>query len=209
LQTHLPTYFIGWIDSNLNGVCPIIVHPARRVELTGEAKSGRVKGEAKMKEKIKEKEELRRIIENLKAEGKRIVFTNGCFDLLHIGHLRYLEKAKTFGDILVVGINSDPSVRSLKGAERPLLPADERAEILSGLGCVDFVTVFDELNPFNLISLIQPHILVKGGDWTKETIIGKEVVERSGGQVVIISFVEGASTSRLIETILKRYAKRT
>ena len=162
-----------------------------------------------MKEKIKEKEELKRIIEDLKAKGKRIVFTNGCFDLLHIGHLRYLEKAKTFGDVLVLGINSDPSVRSLKGPERPILPADERAEILSGLGCVDFVTVFDESNPFNLISLIQPHILVKGGDWTRETIIGKEVVERSGGEVVILPFVEGSSTSHLIEAILERYAKRT
>jgi len=162
-----------------------------------------------MKEKIKEKEDLQRILENLRANGKRIVLTNGCFDLLHTGHLRYLEKAKALGDVLVVGINSDTSVRSLKGPERPILPADQRAEILSGLGCVDFVTVFDELDPLNLISLIQPHVLVKGGDWTKETIIGKEVVERSGGEVVIIPFVEGASTSYLIETILERYAKRT
>jgi D-beta-D-heptose 7-phosphate kinase/D-beta-D-heptose 1-phosphate adenosyltransferase len=163
----------------------------------------------RMRGKIKERKDLQRIVKDLKSNGKRIVFTNGCFDLLHIGHLRYLEKAKTFGDILVVGINSDPSVRSLKGPEHPVLPADQRAEIISGLGCVDFVTVFDELDPFNLISLIQPHVLVKGGDWTKENIIGKEVVERSGGEVVIIPFVEGASTSRLIETILERYAKRT
>jgi D-beta-D-heptose 7-phosphate kinase / D-beta-D-heptose 1-phosphate adenosyltransferase len=162
-----------------------------------------------MKEKVKDQKDLQKIIADLKSEGKRIVFTNGCFDLLHIGHLRYLEKAKTFGDVLVVGINSDPSVRSLKGPERPILPADERAEILSGLGCVDFVTVFDESNPFALISLLQPHLLVKGGDWTRETIIGKEVVERSGGEVVIIPFVEGSSTSRLIETIMERYAKRT
>ena len=162
-----------------------------------------------MKEKIKTREDLSRIVEDLKTKGKRIVFTNGCFDLLHIGHLRYLEKAKTFGDLLVVGINSDPSVRSLKGSERPILPADQRAELLSGLGCVDFVTIFDELDPLNLISLIQPHVLVKGGDWTKETIIGKEVVERSGGEVVILPFVDGASTSHLIETILERYAKRT
>ena len=162
-----------------------------------------------MKEKIKGRKDLQKTIKDLKSKGKRIVFTNGCFDLLHIGHLRYLEKAKALGDVLVVGINSDTSVRSLKGSERPILPADQRAEILSGLGCVDFVIVFDELDPLNLISLIQPHVLVKGGDWTKETIIGKEVIERLGGEVVIIPFVEGPSTSHLIETILERYAKRT
>jgi len=162
-----------------------------------------------MKQKIKERKELTKIIKILKAKGKRIVFTNGCFDLLHIGHVRYLEKAKIFGDILVVGINSDSSVRKLKGPKRPLLPVRERAEILSGLGCVDYVTIFDELDPLNLITSLQPNVLVKGGDWTKEQIVGGEVVEKSGGEVVIIPFVRGASTSDLIETILKRYEKRT
>ena len=161
-----------------------------------------------MKEKIKTKEDLHRIVEDLKKKGKRIVFTNGCFDLLHLGHIRYLEKAKSLGDILVVGVNSDRSVRNLKGPERPILPEEERAEILSSLGCVDYITVFDELTPLELISSLQPHILVKGGDWTKETTVGKEVVERSGGEVVILPFVEGSSTSNLIETILKRYEKR-
>jgi D-beta-D-heptose 7-phosphate kinase/D-beta-D-heptose 1-phosphate adenosyltransferase len=162
-----------------------------------------------MKEKIKEKEDLRRIIEDLKAKGRRIVFTNGCFDLLHIGHIRYLEDAKSLGDILVVGVNSDQSIRGLKGNYRPILPQEERTEILSSLGCVDYITVFDEADPLELISFLQPHILVKGGDWAKETIVGREVVERSGGKVVILPFVEGASTSNLIETILKRYEKRT
>ena len=162
-----------------------------------------------MKQKIKERKELTKIIKILKAKGKRIVFTNGCFDLLHIGHVRYLEKAKIFGDILVVGINSDSSVRKLKGPKRPLLPVRERAEILSGLGCVDYVTIFDELDPLKLITSLQPNVLVKGGDWTKEQIVGGEVVEESGGEVVIIPFVRGASTSDLIETILKRYEKRT
>ncbi len=161
-----------------------------------------------MQEKIKRKEDLQRIIEDLKAKGKRIVFTNGCFDLLHLGHIRYLEKAKSLGDILVVGVNSDRSVQSLKGPERPILPEEERAEILSGLECVDYITVFDEQTPLELISSLQPHILVKGGDWTKETTVGKEVVERSGGKVVILPFEEGSSTSNLIETILKRYEKR-
>ena len=162
-----------------------------------------------MKQKIKERKKLTKIIKILKAKRKRIVFTNGCFDILHIGHVRYLEKAKILGDILVVGINSDSSVRKLKGPKRPLLPARERAEILSGLGCVDYVTIFDELDPLKLITSLLPNVLAKGGDWTKEQIVGGEVVEKSRGEVVIIPFVKGASTSNLIETILKRYEKRT
>jgi len=162
-----------------------------------------------LREKIKKRDDLRRIIQDLKANGKRIIFTNGCFDLLHIGHVRYLEEAKSLGDILVVGVNSDASVRGLKGPNRPILPEEERAEILSGLGCVDYVTIFDEPTPFNLISLLLPHVLVKGGDWTKEETVGWETVERTGGEVVILSFVEGASTSHLIETILKRFQKKS
>ena len=162
-----------------------------------------------MKEKIKKREELLGIIKDLKAKGKRIVFTNGCFDLLHVGHIRYLEKAKTLGDILIVGVNSDASVQKLKGPKRPILPVEERTEILSGLGGVDYVTTFDELDPLALITSLQPNVLVKGGDWTKEQTIGKEVVERSGGEVVIIPFVKGASTSNLIETILKRFQKKS
>ena len=162
-----------------------------------------------MKQKTKTRKELLRIIKDLKAKRKRIVFTNGCFDLLHIGHIRYLEKAKAFGDILVVGVNSDSSVRRLKGPKRPILPEEERAGILSGLGCVDYITIFDEIDPLRLITSLQPNVLAKGGDWTKEQTVGKEVVERSGGEVVIIPFVKGASTSNLIETILKKYEKRT
>jgi len=162
-----------------------------------------------MKEKIRKREELRRIVENLKAKGKRVVFTNGCFDLLHIGHVRYLEEAKSLGDILVVGLNSDRSVRGLKGPNRPILPEEERAEILSGLECVNYINIFHEPTPLELISSLQPQVLVKGGDWTKEAAVGKEVVERSGGEVVILPFVEGSSTSNLIEAILKRYEKRS
>jgi len=162
-----------------------------------------------MKEKIKEKEDLRRAVEDFKREGKRIVFTNGCFDLLHVGHIRYLEKAKTLGDILVVGVNSDRSVKELKGPLRPLLPQEERMEILSGLGCVDYVTLFDEPTPLELITALKPHVLVKGGDWSKETIVGRDVVEGAGGEVVVIPFVEGSSTTHLIETILERYDQRT
>jgi len=160
-----------------------------------------------MKEKIKEREELRKIVEALKLEGKQIVFTNGCFDLLHVGHIRYLEKAKGLGDILIVGVNSDRSVRMIKGPERPILPEEERAEVLSGLGCIDYIILFDEPTPLELIAQLQPHVLVKGGDWTKETTVGKEIVESSGGKVVILPFVEGHSTSNLIKTILERYGK--
>ena len=162
-----------------------------------------------MREKIRKREDLARIIQDLKAKGKRIIFTNGCFDLLHIGHVRYLEEAKSLGDILVVGVNSDASVRGLKGSSRPILPEEERAEILSGLGCVDYVTIFDESTPLNLISLLLPHVLVKGGDWTKESTVGWETVERTGGEVVILSFVEGSSSSQIIDTILKRFQKKS
>jgi len=162
-----------------------------------------------MKEKFKGKEDLRKILGDFRDKGKKIVFTNGCFDLLHVGHLRYLQKAKALGDILVVGVNSDASVKELKGPERPILPLEERMEILSGFECVDYVTSFDESTPLELISFLKPTILVKGGDWTKETTVGREVVEGLGGEVVILPFVEGVSTSSLIQTILKRYAKRT
>lgn len=161
-----------------------------------------------MKEKIKRRDILRKIVQDLRAKGKRVVFTNGCFDLLHVGHIRYLEKARTLGDVLVVGINSDQSVRTIKGPQRPILPDEERAEILSGLWCVDYVTLFDEPTPLELITSLQPDVLVKGGDWAKETTVGREVVEGSGGEVVILPFVEGSSSSNIIETILERYEKR-
>src|SRR4030042_1165489 len=162
-----------------------------------------------MKQKVKARRELLRIIKDLKTKGKRIVFTNGCFDLLHIGHVHYLEGAKALGDVLVVGVNGDASVRKLKGPKRPILPEAERAEILSGLGCVDYITLFNETDPLKLITSLRPDVLAKGGDWAKEQIVGKEVVERAGGEVVIIPFVKGASTSHLIQTILKKYEKRT
>ncbi len=161
-----------------------------------------------MREKIKFRQDLHKIVEELKAKKKRIVFTNGCFDVLHVGHVRYLEAAKSLGDILIVGINSDSSVRGLKGPLRPIVPVEERAEILSGLGCVDYVTVFDEPTPLELILLLQPHVLVKGGDWRKEDVVGSEAVEGSGGEVVILPFVPGSSTTNIIETILERHEKK-
>jgi len=161
-----------------------------------------------MKEKIKRRDILRNIVQDLRAKGKRVVFTNGCFDLLHVGHIRYLEKARTLGDVLIVGLNTDRSVQTIKGPHRPILPEEERAEVLSGLWCVDYVTLFDEPTPLELITSLQPDVLVKGGDWAKETTVGREVVEESGGEVVILPFVEGSSSSNIIETILERYEKR-
>jgi D-beta-D-heptose 7-phosphate kinase/D-beta-D-heptose 1-phosphate adenosyltransferase len=161
-----------------------------------------------MKEKIKGRDILRKIVQELRAKGKRVVFTNGCFDLLHVGHIRYLEKARALGDVLVVGVNSDRSVRTIKDPQRPILPEEERAEILSGLGCIDYITIFDESTPLELITSLQPNVLVKGGDWAKETTVGREVVEGSGGEVVILPFVGGASSSNIIGTILRRYEKR-
>ena len=152
---------------------------------------------------------MQKIIHDLKRSGKRIVFTNGCFDILHVGHVRYLEQARSLGDVLVVGINSDRSVRGLKGPRRPILPVEERGEILSGLGCTDYITVFEEPTPFDLISLLQPDVLVKGGDWTPEQVVGREVVEGSGGRVVILPFVEGSSTTNIIDVILEKYEERS
>lgn len=116
-----------------------------------------------MREKIKTREELKSLVAQLKSEGKHTVFTNGCFDILHVGHIRYLAEAKTYGDHLIVAINSDSSVRAIKGEGRPLVPQDERAEVVAALQCVDSVVIFDELNPLNIIEMFKPHVLVKGG----------------------------------------------
>ena len=157
-----------------------------------------------MKNKIKDKEDLKKVVEKVKKEGKRIVFTNGCFDLIHVGHTRYLEEAKKLGDILIVAVNSDQSVMTIKGNKRPIIPEEERAEVLSALQCVDFVVIFHEPDPLNIISLLKPDVLVKGGDWSEDAIIGREVVESIGGKVVRIPEIKGASTSSIIDKIVNR-----
>ena len=139
----------------------------------------------------------------LKKAGKRIVFTNGCFDILHAGHVRYLSAARAEGDILVVGLNSDESVRLIKGEKRPVVSQMQRAEVLSGLSCVDYVVFFDEPDPLNLIKNVRPDILVKGGDWAEEDIIGADFVKATGGRVVRISMAPGISTSSIIKRILE------
>lgn len=160
-----------------------------------------------MREKIKARDELKNILQGLKRRGKRIVFTNGCFDILHIGHIRCLEEAKKRGDFLIVALNSDRSIRSIKGPSRPFTPEAERAEVLSALGCVDYVVIFDEADPLELISSLKPNVLVKGGDWTPETTIGREVVEGTGGEVVIIPQFQGVSTSAIVDRIVKKGGK--
>ena len=149
--------------------------------------------------------ELSSIIKPFKQAGKRIVFTNGCFDIIHVGHVRYLKEARNLGDMLVVGLNSDESVRAIKGINRPIVPQEERAEVLSSLRYVDFVVVFNEPDPYNIIAALKPDILVKGGDWRIEKIIGRDIVESCGGKVCTIPFIEGASSSRIIENIINKY----
>lgn len=155
-----------------------------------------------MLKKVLPPEQLISILVQERANGKRIVFTNGCFDLMHIGHTRYLQAAKSLGDLLVVGVNSDASVRSLeKAPDRPIVPEAQRAEVLAALSCVDYVVVFSEPDPLNLITAVQPDVLVKGGDWAIDKIVGRDVVERRGGTVKTIPLVPGISTTALLQHI--------
>ena len=138
-----------------------------------------------------------------RADGRRIVFTNGVFDLLHPGHLRYLQQSRGLGNTLVVGVNSDRSVRAIKGESRPVTPEHERAEILAALACVDVVVLFDEDTPYALIARLQPDVLVKGADWPEEAMVGRDIVEARGGRVVRVPFEPGYSTTNVIEKIRK------
>ena len=144
--------------------------------------------------------------DTLKNSGKRIVFTNGCFDILHPGHARYLSSARDLGDYLIVALNSDRSVRAIKGNKRPIFSETMRAELLAALECVNGVVIFDEDNPLRVIKTILPHILVKGGDWQEDQIIGADVVRAAGGEVQRIPFVTGYSTTDIIVKIVSRYA---
>jgi D-beta-D-heptose 7-phosphate kinase/D-beta-D-heptose 1-phosphate adenosyltransferase len=157
--------------------------------------------------KIYSREKLKKRIDALRNEGKKIVFTNGCFDILHVGHTRYLRDAKKQGDVLVLGLNSDESVRSLKGEKRPLMPENERADVVASLESVDYVTIFHELTPLALIEYLKPHVLVKGGDWKEGEVVGRESVEKWGGRVVIIPEIKGSSTTNIIEKVKKAYCQ--
>lgn len=154
---------------------------------------------------ILSRDEIKKVRAELKSKNKKVVFTNGCFDLIHSGHVDYLAKAKQLGDVLIVGLNTDDSVRRIKGDKRPILKQDERAFIVSNLKPVDYVTFFDEDTPAEIISDLIPDILVKGADWSIDKIVGREVVEANGGEVKTIEFVNDQSTSKIIQTILSRY----
>lgn len=160
------------------------------------------------KQKILGLRALRQKVRALQAAGQRIVFTNGCFDLLHPGHVRYLEQARTLGDRLVVAINSDTSVRRLKGPTRPLVPEGDRASVLAGLAAVDFVTVFSEDTPDQLIRALRPDVLVKGGDWRARDIVGGDLVRSYGGRVLSLPYRRGYSTTALVERICRQQRKR-
>jgi rfaE bifunctional protein nucleotidyltransferase chain/domain len=151
-----------------------------------------------MKKKILSPDELLGVREGLRASGKSLVFTNGVFDLLHVGHVRYLAEARALGDVLLVAINSDRTARKLKGDGRPITNESERAEILAALRQVDYVTIFDDISPRSLIKQLLPDLLVKGGDYNLDEIHGREEVEAAGGRVVSLPFIEGASTSAII-----------
>jgi rfaE bifunctional protein nucleotidyltransferase chain/domain len=154
--------------------------------------------------KVLTRSRLQRRLGTLRRQGKRIVFTNGCFDLIHPGHVRYLRAAKKMGDVLVVGLNSDASVRRLKGPSRPLVPERDRCEVIAALEMVDYVTVFGEDTPYELITQLQPDVLVKGGDWKPDEIVGADVVRARGGVVRSLRFAPGFSTTSLIERIRAR-----
>lgn len=154
---------------------------------------------------IKSKSEILLIRNQVKAEGKKVVFTNGCFDLIHSGHVDYLVKAKRMGDILVLALNSDSSIKRIKGDKRPILNQDERAFIVSNLKPVDYVTFFDEDTPAEIINDLIPDVLVKGADWAIDKIVGREIVEANGGEVRTIKFVNDQSTSNIIKIIKERY----
>ncbi len=158
--------------------------------------------------KVKSLAAVIRAVRRAQAVGRRVAFTNGCFDLLHRGHIRYLEQARALGDLLVVAINSDASVRRLKGPGRPVVAAEARAEVLAALAVVDLVVIFDELDPARVIRAVRPNVLVKGGDWPVDQIVGADIVRANGGEVRSLPFVEGFSTSALIRRMAAHVKRR-
>ena len=155
--------------------------------------------------KILDRKILKDKLAVLRKEGKKIAFTNGCFDILHVGHVRYLKEAKKTTDILVLALNSDTSVQAIKGAKRPLVSEEERAEVLAALECIDYVTIFDELTPLELIRYLKPDILIKGGDWPEDKVIGRDEIKKWGGHVTIIPEVAGKSTTNIVDKIISAY----
>ena len=159
-------------------------------------------------EKVLDRNTLKEKVDSLRKAGSRVVFTNGCFDLLHIGHVRYLQEARELGDCLVVAVNSDSSVQQIKEPGRPIIPEGQRAEVVAALGCVDLVTIFDEPDPLDLIRLLKPDVLVKGTDWSEEEIVGAPEVREAGGQVLRIPLVPESSTSVILEKVRETAASK-
>jgi rfaE bifunctional protein nucleotidyltransferase chain/domain len=157
--------------------------------------------------KIKTLEQIVEVRAGYRERGSKVVFTNGCFDILHVGHVRYLNQARSLGDALIVGINSDGSVRELKGGGRPIVPEMERAEVVAALASVDHVFIFQDLTPQHVIDVIVPDLLVKGADWDIADIVGRETVESAGGAVLNVPLVEGSSTTEIVTRVLERFGR--
>ena len=157
-----------------------------------------------IKTKIKKADILADIVVKLKKQGKKVVFTNGCFDIIHFGHVKYLEEAKKKGDILIVAINSNSSIKRIKDSSRPIISQHDRTGVIAALQSVDFVTVFNDSTPLNLIKKIKPDILIKGSDWKKDNIIGADILKKYGGKVLQAKFLKGYSTSKIIKKIVKK-----
>ena len=158
-----------------------------------------------LKTKLKALEIIKNEIQALQQQGKKIVFTNGCFDILHAGHVDIFQQARNLGDALVVAVNSDISIKKIKGEKRPVVPQAQRMQILAALEAIDYVVIFEEENPLKIIKELQPDILVKGGDWPVETIVGREIVEKKGGKVISVPLMKGISTTNIIEEVKKRF----
>jgi rfaE bifunctional protein nucleotidyltransferase chain/domain len=155
--------------------------------------------------KILDRKTLKEKIDALRREGKKIAFTNGCFDILHVGHVRYLKEARKTADVLILALNSDSSVRAIKGEKRPLVPESERAEVLAALECIDFVTIFQEPTPLTLICCLKPDVLIKGGDWPEDQVVGRNEIRQWGGQVTLIPEIIGKSTTNIVDKVISVY----
>jgi len=156
--------------------------------------------------KILDRNTLKNELDPLRKKGKKIAFTNGCFDILHIGHIRYLREAKKTADILVLALNSDSSVKKIKGEKRPLVPQEDRAEIMAALEFIDFVTIFDETTPLELINLLKPDVLIKGGDWAQDKVVGRDEIKKWGGKLTLIPEINGKSTTSIVDKIRQIYS---
>lgn len=155
--------------------------------------------------KLLDRCDIPRVTALQRSEDKRIVFTNGCFDIIHPGHIKLLREARAQGDCLILGLNTDASIKHIKDPRRPILTQEERVDVLSAIDCIDYIALFDEPTPLELIKIIVPDVLVKGGDWTPETVVGAEIVTANGGKVVIVDLKNGFSTTNLIQRIVSRY----